>query len=106
MRLTHAAGSSGDSVGRSLSGGCGRRLGNTGGAVPSLSLIPIRLLTEHCLPVVTVRLASNTSRSVSSLSRSGRGDGENDSSNLHLDTLLYGSFVATVVFGAVQRETL
>lgn len=98
MRFAHAAGRSRYSVDRSLSGGRGSRLGNTGGTVPCLLSTRFKLLVEVYLPVVTVRLATNTSRSVSSLSRSGRGDSEDDSRNLHLHVLLYEYAAATVVF--------
>lgn len=54
--------------------------------------------------MVVVRLATNTGGSVSRLGGSCRSDGENDSGNLHLDVLLYGYVVATVVVLRVRNE--
>lgn len=51
-----------------------------------------------------MRLATNACGSVGGLGGSCRSDGENDSGNLHLDLLLYGYVVATVVVLRVRNE--
>lgn len=98
MSFAHAAGGGGDSVDRSLSGGCGGGLGNTSRAVPSLLSVQILRLVKDYSPVVTMRFATDASCSVSGLGRSGCSDSENDSGDPHLDVSLCGYVVVTVFF--------
>lgn len=102
MRFAYAAGGSGDSVNRGLCSGRSSGLRNTNGTVPSLLSIRVQSLTESRLPVVTMRFATNTSRSVCSLSGSGRSNSEDDSRNLHLNVSLNKFALVTVVVNPVQ----